>query len=189
VSRFAVAFIVGLSVLVPGNAVAFPEREGRHCAYELVPIGQRGRVTTTRVEKIGCFGTFAEALVAGSHGAIAPPDGLAPDRLTDALLKRITDPQKRGLELVGTEYRSTNFDGTAENYFGNNTCQNGNIVEAANLPAGEDDQFESGKGFGGCDTNKKFAGPWFGGDVETCTPNCSTYGPLRNEVSSLRWRP
>ena len=51
------------------------------------------------------------------------------------------------------------------------------------------DDFESGRGFGGCDTNKKFKAANFGGDVLTCTPDCLSYGVLRNEVSSLRWKP
>jgi hypothetical protein len=50
------------------------------------------------------------------------------------------------------------------------------------------DRYESGKGFSSCDHNKKFEHADYGGAVLTCTPNCSTYGVLRNEVSSLKWK-
>ena len=59
----------------------------------------------------------------------------------------------------------------------------------ADVGAFWDNVFSSGKGFGGCDTNKKFENTNFGGSVLTCTPNCTNYGTLSNQVSSLRWKP
>lgn len=170
-----------------GPAESAPGRAG-HCAYQLVPIARVGIHVRARAQLVGCFDTFAAALRGGSGGTIDAPARLRPSELTETLLEEITRPRLRGSVLIGTEYNATGFGGGSFDYFAPNTCQ-GNVWEVTNLPAGQNDEFESGKGFGGCDHNKKFAGPWLGGNTVTCTPNCSGYGALNDEVSSLQWRP
>jgi hypothetical protein len=110
--------------------------------------------------------------------------GISPAELTQALF----DPPPGALAsvLLGTEYDSTGFAGGSTNYFASSGCA-GTTWQVSNVGAGVNDTFESGKGFGTCDHNRKFEHADFGGAVVLCTPNCSTYGTLRNKVTSLRW--
>jgi hypothetical protein len=109
--------------------------------------------------------------------------------LTDALLAADTIASATADVLIGTEFVGTNYTGTSKSYFAPETCSIGVVWDVGNVGATWDDRFSSGKGFGGCDTNKKFEDTNFGGSVLTCTPNCANYGALSNQVSSLRWKP
>jgi hypothetical protein len=183
---------IGLSVLglllaqmLPAAAVG-----GRHCSYRLVPIGKgvAPHAIATRAELIGCFDTYSEAISAATRGAIELPRNASPATVTDEQLAASTvDPASRGVVVIGTEWNSTGFAGSSVSYEATSTCTASTTWEISNL-GGDSDKWESGKGFGGCDTNKKFANTSFSGSSVTCTPNCSTYGSLNNQVSSLRWR-
>jgi hypothetical protein len=162
---------------------------GRHCAYRLAPVGAvRGGITRARLNLVGCFATFPEALFAGSGGAIRVPRGTTPASLTDRQLRSGTTPTGRASVLIGTEYDLTSFAGGSYDFFASSTCTASTTWQVANVGALWNDRFESGTGFGGCHTNKKFRNTNFGGTVVTCTPTCSNYGALNNQVSSLRWR-
>jgi hypothetical protein len=183
--RFAT---VALIAVAAGSLFAVPAQgqTGRHCAYRLVTIARHGSVNVTRPELIGCYGTFSESLAAGSGGSIRVSSSMTPQRLTDADLTAVA---LAGSVLIGTEFDLGSFDGASQDYFASSTCSSTNIWELNWVGDQWNDRFQSGKGFGGCDHNKKFAAADFGGNVLTCTPNCSGYGSLANEVSSLRWKP
>lgn len=165
---------------------------GRHCVSRLELTGQHGRVSEARLMPIGCFATFAEAISAGSGGAVRVPRWITPASLTQAHLD--VDPNAfvpLGSVMIGTEYDLVNYSalGSSHSYFATSTCSESTTWEVSYVTDTWNDLFSSGKGFGGCNTNKKFAASNFGGSVRVCTPNCSNYGSLSNEVSSLRWRP
>jgi hypothetical protein len=160
-------------------------RSGSNCAYRLVPDSRSGHVIKARLEALGCFATFAEAVAAGTYGTVRLPASATPDTVTDA---DVAQAQPLTDVLIGTEYTHTGFGGTSNDYFAPDAC-NGNTYEVAYVGDTWNDTFASGKGFGGCDHNKKYAGSNFSGDVITCTPNCTDYAPIRNQVSSLRWKP
>jgi hypothetical protein len=65
--------ICGTMVLlacVPGTAGA-RSAAGRHCVFGLVPESRpKPHVISARLERVGCFDTFSEAIEAGSGGAI-----------------------------------------------------------------------------------------------------------------------
>jgi hypothetical protein len=183
--RFATTALLAIlawSVL----AVPAQGRTGRHCAYRLVTIERHGRVNVAQPELIGCFGTFSQALAAGSGGTIQLSSTITPDRLTD---RELSGGTRADQVLIGTEFFQRDFGGQSKSYFADSTCTDTNIWEAWYVGDQLNDTFASGKGFGGCDHNKKFEDANFGGNVLTCTPNCGYYGTLANEVSSLRWRP
>ncbi len=176
-------------VIAPAGSAGAGSATGRHCAYRLVPESHpRPHVVSARLEKVGCFSTFVDAVAAGSGGSIRLPLSTSPPQLTDGLIARSTRTLAGDDTLIGTEWFSTNYGGASRNYWAPNACA-GTTYEVQYVHDAQNDAFESGKGFGGCDNNKKFADSGFGGAVLTCTPNCSDYGPLRNEVSSLRWKP
>lgn len=161
-----------------------------NCAVLLVPssIEASGAILAREVD-LGCYPTYAEALSVGSSGAIDVPDGTTGASLTDALLAADTTVSATADVLIGTEFVGTNYNGTSKSYFAPATCSIGVVWDVGDVGASWDDRFSSGKGFGGCDTNKKFEDTNFGGSVLTCTPNCANYGALSNQVSSLRWKP
>jgi hypothetical protein len=186
--KFRSVVLGGVSsiVLVAAPAVAAPQEEERHCVVHLVPVSPRTEdgVTTASLEEGGCFPTFEQALEAGTGGEIALPEGISPGELTQSLLEGSVTAASD--VMIGTEYDSTGFLGASRNFFAASGCAS-TTWQVANVGATWNDRFESGKGFGTCDHNRKFQHENFGGPVVLCTPNCTTYGALRNEVTSLRW--
>jgi hypothetical protein len=174
---------IALLMAAPTEAVADEER---HCIAFLVPLGPKSDdgVITATLDEGGCFPTLEEALEAGTGGAFTLPDEISPAELTQALLdSAVTEATDI---LLGTEYDNTGFSGGSKNYFASSGCA-GTTWQVSNVGATWNDRFESGVGFGTCDHNRKFEHVDFGGSIVLCTPSCSTYGTLRNEVSSLRW--
>jgi len=185
-ARWAIFIACFLAALMPSAARA----EGRNCATLLVAssVDASGISIATPVE-LGCFATYAEALSAGSSGAIDVGATTTPDALTDAILASSTQALPLSSVLIGTEWAGLNYGGNSNSYFASSTCSAGVTWQIADVGSAWDNTFSSGKGFGGCDTNKKFQNVNFGGSVLTCTPNCPNYGALSNQVSSLRWKP
>lgn len=167
--------------------IAQPVNAGvaEHCVFRLVPLERVGVVTNASVELVGCFSTYERALEAGAGNSIDVARGVTPQTLTDELLD---PPSVFASVLIGTEYDGSNFTGGSNSYFAPTTCTSSTTWQVANVGATWNDRFQSGKGFGGCDTNRKFEHQNYGGAVRLCTPNCSDYGALANEVTSLRWR-
>lgn len=164
---------------------------GRHCVFRLVPIG-RGvapHAIATRPELIGCYATYPEAIAAGTGGAVRLPKGTTPRSVTDELMQASTHPTDgRAAVVIGTEYDLVGYLGGSKSYAGTSTCTASTTWETSYVGDTWNDLFSSGKGFGGCDTNRKYVGSSFSGSSIVCTPNCSSYGAVTNLVSSLRWR-
>jgi hypothetical protein len=183
----SVAFVgASLSLLVAAPAEAGTRDEERHCVAFLVPIAPKTEegVISATLEEGGCFPTFEAALEAGTGGQVALPDGTSPVELTQSLLDSAVTAATQ--VLLATEYDGVNFSGGSNNYFASSGCAS-TTWQVPNVGATWNDRFESGIGFGTCDHNRKFEHVDFGGSVVLCTPNCSTYGTLRNEITSLRW--
>jgi hypothetical protein len=177
--------VVGLLVIgatIPSAHAA----SGRHCAIRLVPTSRHGSIIHSEAELLGCYPTLADALSAGSGGAIRIDPDMTPDRLRERDLPAASPTTS---VLIGTEYNSVGFGGASTDYFAPTACSGTDVWEVNYVGDALNDLFSSGKGFGGCDHNKKFQDADFGGNVLTCTPNCNDYGSLSNQVSSLRWRP
>lgn len=174
---------IGLVVAIVAPAEASQEQ---HCVSRLVPLEPVGGPTLAALEPVGCYATYAEALEAGSGTSLQISGSATPSTLTDETVSLLSGASE---VLIGTEYDGFGFAGASESYFAPATCSSGVNWGVANVGAEWNDRFQSGKGFGGCDTNRKFQHQNFEGAVRTCTPNCSDYGSLANQVTSLRWRP
>jgi hypothetical protein len=175
------AIVVGLHA---GPAAAEAER---HCVTQLVAVHVSGPVVQAIAVDLGCYATYAEALAAGSGGAVSVGAETTPASLNDAQLEAPTRSDTV-TELIGTEWTGAGYASASKSYFAAVTCSATVTWEVSYVTDAWNDDFESGKGFGGCDANRKFANSQFGGSSILCTPNCSSYGSLNNEVSSLRWR-
>jgi hypothetical protein len=151
-----------------------------------VPLELLGPDTAARPELLGCFARYDQALEAGFGGAVPLDASVTPTTLRDQVLS--TDAAI-GSVLIGTEYDGSSYLGNSNSYFASTTCSGTVSWSVSYVGSTWNDRFQSGKGFGGCDTNRKFEHANFDGNVRTCTPNCGDYGALANEVSSLRWRP
>ncbi|MEA2580109.1 MAG: hypothetical protein QOE83_1001 [Actinomycetota bacterium] len=185
--RFITILAVALAVFAcaqPAGAAA-----ASNCAYVLVPVSDEAGSSLVTPELIGCYATYSAALSAGSDGAITVPSSMTPQRLSDAILADSTVDSDLSGVLIGTEWVLSSYAGNSTSYFAPSTCSSSQTWDLSYVGDAWNDRFNSGKGFGGCDSNKKFQDPNFGGTVLTCTPNCSGYGSLNNEVSSLRWKP
>jgi hypothetical protein len=158
---------------------------GQHCAFRLVPLESLGVVTNASLDLVGCFGTYEQALQAGMGEGVDLGSEVTPQTLTDEVF-----PPSSVLTgvLIGTEYDGAGFTNGSTSYFAATTCTAVTTWQVANVGPEWNDRFQSGKGFGGCDTNRKYQHENFAGTVRTCTPNCSDYGALSNQVTSLRWR-
>lgn len=177
--------ILVVALLVGGMAPA-GAAEGTHCATLLVPLEPMRGATSAALEPIGCFATYEAAIEAGTGWTVDAPAGATPVTITAEAL--VTAGVAASV-LIGTEYDGNLFAGSSQSYFAPTTCTTGVSWEVANVGATWNDRFQSGKGFGGCDANRKFEHQNFGGAVKLCTPSCTDYGTLSNEVTSLRWRP
>jgi hypothetical protein len=183
----SVAFVgASLSLLLAAPAEAGTKNEEPHCVAFLVPIAPKTEegVISATLEEGGCFPTFEAALEAGTGGQVALPEGTSPADLTQSFLDSAVTAATQ--VLLGTEYDTTNFLGASKSYFASSGCAS-TTWQVSNVGATWNDRFESGKGFGTCDHNRKFEHADFGGAVVLCTPNCGTYGVLRDEITSLRW--
>jgi hypothetical protein len=176
-------------VIAPIGSAGARSTTHRHCAYRLVPESRpRPHVVSARLEKVGCYATFSGAIEAGTQGAVRLPASITPTDLSESLITGVAVSRLGGDTLIGTEFNQIGYGGSSKNYFAPNACS-GVSYEVDYVTDTWNDQFASGKGFGGCDSNRKFAHANFGGNVVTCSPNCGDYGGLRNEVSSLKWKP
>jgi hypothetical protein len=170
-------------VLHAGPAAAGEE----HCVTQLVPIDTSDGVVSAIAVDAGCYATYAEALEAGSDGAISVGPETTPASLSDGELEASSQSVTASV-LIGTEWTGAGYTSASKSYFASVTCSSTVTWEVGYVTDAWNDDFESGKGFGGCDANRKFANSQFGGSSILCTPNCSSYGSLSDEVSSLRWR-
>lgn len=176
--------LIVLGILV-GIAPPAQADTGGHCVYHLVPIDRVGIIVSAVPELVGCFGTYELALEAGLGHAVDAEPGLSPESLTDEALDSFGTTAS---VVIGTEWDGLSFTGGSKSYTAATTCSASTTWQVPNVGAEWNDRFQSGKGFGGCNTNRKFQHENFGGTVRVCTPNCTDYGTLSNQVTSLRWR-
>ena len=182
----SVAFLGASMALLLAAPAGASQDEERHCVAFLVPVAPKSEdgVIAAALEDGGCFSTFEAALEAGTGGQVSLPEGTAPAELTQSLLDSAVTAAAD--VLLGTEYDGVNQGGGSKSYFAPTGCAS-TTWQVSNVGATWNDRFESGVAFGTCDHNRKFEHADFGGSVVLCTPNCSTYGSLRNQVTSLRW--
>ncbi len=186
-----IALIAGLLTL--GGMVTVPAQAGgaRHCVVRLQPLAARGARGVIRAKAVdmGCYASFAEAVKIGSGGSVNLSAGATPASLTQRQLNAATSVVPNANVMIGSEYDIQTYLGDSKNYFAPTACAGDDIWEVSYVGDAWNDMFESGKGFGGCDHNRKFGAADFAGTSIVCTPNCTDYGVLNNKVSSLRWKP
>ena len=181
-----VAIAAAVALVTVGLATPASGATGENCSFRLVPISQSGSTTTATLELIGCYGTYEEAIEAGYGGTVDVATDVSPSTFTQADIAVVAAASD---VLIGTEWDGASYSQSSNSYFASSTCSSSNTWQVNYVGDTWNDRFESGKGFGGCDTNKKFQHADFAGSVQTCTPNCATYGSLSNTISSLRWKP
>jgi hypothetical protein len=178
--------VVGAIAFASTCAVPAAASAGENCSFRLVPVSKTGSVTTADLELIGCYVTYEEAIEAGAAGSVDVSADITPDTLSTSEVAEISAASD---VLIGTEWSGVSYSLASNSYYAPATCSASNTWQLNYVGADWNDRFDSGKGFGGCDHNKKFEAADYGGAVITCTPNCVDYGTLANEVSSLRWKP
>jgi hypothetical protein len=183
-SIVTVILVLGLTPTAQGDPV-------RHCVSWLEPLGPPGPsgVIHARPVDLGCYETFARAIEVASDGAIHLPASATPAQLSDQMLRQATEPDAADSVIIGTEWGGTSYAGASHSYPAASTCSASVSWDLSYVTDAWNDRFSSGKGFGGCDVNRKFAASNFGGASKLCTPNCTNYGAgVADEVSSLIWQ-
>lgn len=197
-SRSWARWLVAASVLVPALAIANARADvttaasmPETCVFRLEPLGpadDAGVITATPV-LVGCYTRASDAFLAGS-GNVRIPERLAGSRLSQHVIDRFAGTAAEGVLsdfLIGKEWDDLSYSGAVNEYFASTGCA-ANTWQVSYVGDAWNDRFQSGKGFSSCDHNRKFEHADFGGAVLLCTSDCSNYGVLNNEVSSLRWK-
>jgi len=169
-SRQVALVLAAVLALILAPAQATSAASPQSCVVYLEPIGPpnaAGEVPTRPIDR-GCYQSIPESLAA--TGAALDGSGSAPNTV-----------------VIGIEWDSIGYSGANTTYETSSGCTSSLSWTISYVGDFWNDRFESGKGFSGCNRNKKFENSQFLGAVLTCTPNCSGYGVLRNEVSSLKW--
>ena len=187
--RITLALPILLLVLASAAPTATAaKRTEEHCVFHLVPISVDDVTSTIDavLQESGCFTTFEEAVAAGT-GTDVTGLSLEGAGLTSEMLAAADEIPGNGDVLIGIEYNQLGYEGSSFSYYATAGCAS-TAWQVSFVGTTWNNLFESGKGFGACDRNRKFAGSNFIGDSILCMPNCSNYGSLRNDVSSLKWR-
>jgi hypothetical protein len=186
----AIAITVLIGTVGGSTSASAATSAGANCAILLQPTGAftaSGEIVATGLP-LGCYDTYAQALYVGSGGSVQVATNTTPANLSQATLDASTQLSATSQVTIGTEFPRSDYNGTSVSYFASETCSSTVSWSLSDLGS-NDNTFSSGKGFGGCNTNKKFGQIDFGGAVVTCTPNCTDYGSLDKGVSSLKWKP
>jgi hypothetical protein len=159
-----------------------------HCAYMLQPVGPGDTpgVIAAVPSLMGCYESASEAIFVGTGGAVRVPERFAGEALTQEVLDAY-GAESASQFLIGREYNNTNFINLLAEYFASAACTNSRGWQIAYVGDGHNDKFESGRGFSNCDWNYKYEHADFRGARRECSPNCSSYQALRNQVSSLKY--
>lgn len=67
-----------------------------HCALQIDPVKEGEK--SSAVKEIGCYATFAEAVAAGTDGAVNLPESATPETITEA------DVAPAARRLIGIDY-------------------------------------------------------------------------------------
>jgi len=159
-----------------------------HCAYMLQAVGPGSMPGVTLAEPVllGCYTSASEAIFVGTGGAVRLPESLAGDALTQQILDSYGASTATSF-LIGREYNNTNYVNLLLETFASSACTSTSGWQIGYVGDGLNDMFESGKGFSNCNWNYKYEHSQFGGARRECSPNCSSYQALNNQVSSLKY--
>lgn len=159
---------------VPGVAV-----NKDHCVLLIDPV-KEGEHSST-VKEIGCYATFAEAIAAGTDGAVILPESATPETITEA------DVAPAARRLIGIDYDGRSYTGATRSWFADDGCSDRRTFRA-NMPASFNNRLTSTRAFSGCRRNDSFSGFFQTGFVVRSFPNRAYIGDrLNNQTSSKRW--
>ncbi len=150
-----------------------------HCAAQIDPVKEGEK--SSAVKEIGCYATFAEAIAAGTDGAVNLPESVTPETITEA------DVGLAARRLIGIDYDQKFFTGASMSWFANDGCFDRRAFRA-NMPAFFNNRLTSTRAFSGCRRNDSFSGLFQTGFFVRSFPNRAYIGDrLNNQTSSKRW--
>lgn len=157
-----------------------------HCISRLAPAAgdQDSGMRDAVVVESRCFATFAEAFEYGSLGAIKVPADLQPGDVTQAMAVSASASTQY---LLGTYWQAPDYMGWSYSWFASSGCTSTSGWQVSYVGSAQDDKYYSSKSYSGCERNRHFEHPNFGGATLLCQPNCSNLGIMNGETSSLRW--
>lgn len=193
-------------VLVPRAASAQTAPDGvvlpysaatPNCVVSLDPV-QPGQ-TSSHVSVVGCYSTFAEAVSAGTRGAVHLASNASPQSLTRRnLAAKVRASRTRSLRamdctpdctgtIIGIDYWDTNWQGSSLMYTTTNSagCTAGSNYYWSSLPSPWNDQISSARSYTGCEYFHHWVNTGFSGGQYICVWSCANLGALNDTTSSV----
>ncbi len=156
-----------------------PSAAAPHCAIGLAP-NEHVAATPAR-----CFPTLKEAVGFASAGAVVlGPTSTAP---TETQVEQASTASTQ--PLLGIEYWNSYYGGSTLTLYGTSGsgCVNGVSYGFSSLSSTWNDEISSSKAYSSCDGHH-YESSGYAGAVRSCLPNCTSFGVMNDETSSIRFR-
>ncbi len=175
-----VVSLVGISVVFAQGG----QTPRRHCVYHLDSL-QAGE-TVSRMSGPVCFSSLPRALSYATDGVVQLEESASPLEIQNALRN---PPTPLVNYVIGIHWDYTNKGGGSAVWQGSQQCSPSIAYGVTNMGVqGWNDIAESGQGYANCNKFIQHEHINYGGALLNCTPYCSTFGVLNNQVSSFELR-
>lgn len=162
----------------------------KHCVASLEPISPEN--PDPGMTSLNCYASFPEAIYAATEGSVLLSENAS---MKDQLqtLRREMDARRKattptgGSYVISIDYRNANFISPTLIFAGPYPCSPSVAYQQSYMPGVWNDDTSSSEGFSECYTNIHYEHSNWGGRMLVCTPNCSGFGDLNDEISSRRW--
>ena len=186
--RLAAAAATAVALCVAGAVIpALPANAAspRHCIAQAPTDGAAAVMQ--------CYGTFAAAIAAASHGRVRldpnTPAELLPPTAVAANIEaaRADGAGPLTTVIIGIDYTAINYGGSSFTWYQSAGCGN---YYTSSMPSGWNDVIESAANYSGCGTTL-YHDINFGGSSTSIGVDgaASTLGSFNNQASSQRWCP
>jgi hypothetical protein len=132
-----------------------------------------------------CFDSFAAAFRHMTRGRVSVSSDLRPEQVT----QQMVDAAPETVVVLGTDWNWPNYSTSSwsVNWEASSTCTPSLAWQVSYVGDSYNDKFSSAKSYGGCHNFHHYENGGYGGAVQTCSPNCQSFGIMDNQTSSLKW--
>lgn len=195
-SRNAAIAVAAVTLLLGGSSgvgaaprasVLDARRSNSHCVVHLEPTLVIGRTVHASPRTVGCFATFARAVLASTDGVVKLPRGASPLDLTQRMLTTATRQSPAAEYVLGIDWEHSYKGGVSVQWTAGGTCFGTNWV-LSSVGSTWDNRISSAKGYSGCNEYRHYEHANYGGARLDCTDYCATMGLLNDHTSSEQYR-
>lgn len=175
--------LLALAAVPAASAAPRSAGQGNHCTYRLEHISADS--SEARIVAKTCFSSFADSFRYATRGQVTVPDSLTPDQVSQSMVPNALD----SVVVLGTDWDRANYSslGASINWEAPTSCTTSQSWTVSYVGNTWNDRIGSAKSYGGCHKFHHWEHGSYGGAVQICQPNCSTFGVMDNQTSSLSW--